>query len=261
MNSIVHNSICNRDDIPLICRETLECIGTLDSSLDTLCEKTDVIVEKYVGIKRSSTSMSSTKKGKQVKEEAKSNASKRKKAGSIDDDIDRSKSKTDNSSSSGGSGFKKVAYLSSSRDKDKKDSESKTEEELVSEQIGTFKDMIENISARKITLATRAYDYLDHAVKCVDEDIRMIERAMKLNGHEIPISDEYDSNGMAIIGKKKELEPVYCTCRNIAHGDMISCDNEKCNIEWFHFACVGLTKLPKGDWFCKVCKANMRSRL
>ena len=89
----------------------------------------------------------------------------------------------------------------------------------------------------------------------------MIERAMKLNGYDIPISDDSDVNNISIVGKKKELEPVYCTCRNIAHGDMISCDNEKCNIEWFHFACVGLTKLPKGDWFCKVCKANLRNRL
>ena len=29
-------------------------------------------------------------------------------------------------------------------------------------------------------------------------------------------------------------EPVYCYCQRISFGDMIACDNENCNIEWFH---------------------------
>ena len=95
----------------------------------------------------------------------------------------------------------------------------------------------------------------------------LLKKVMDIETNDMENLDDPDMQQFAILTyeyeeyKKKELEPVYCTCRNIAHGDMISCDNEKCNIEWFHFACVGLTKLPKGDWFCKVCKSNFRHRL
>ena len=37
-------------------------------------------------------------------------------------------------------------------------------------------------------------------------------------------------------------EPVYCTCHRVAFGGMIGCDNDDCEVEWFHFACVGLTE-------------------
>ena len=37
-------------------------------------------------------------------------------------------------------------------------------------------------------------------------------------------------------------EPVYCTCRRVAFGGMVACDNEECLTEWFHFGCVGLTE-------------------
>jgi len=49
-------------------------------------------------------------------------------------------------------------------------------------------------------------------------------------------------------------EPVYCICRQIAYGDMIACDNEECEIEWFHYSCVNLSKQPKNAWFCSTCK-------
>ncbi|KAI8072499.1 hypothetical protein BC940DRAFT_292725 [Gongronella butleri] len=48
-------------------------------------------------------------------------------------------------------------------------------------------------------------------------------------------------------------EPVYCYCRQVSFGDMIACDNEDCEIEWFHNECVGLTSPPKGKWYCKNC--------
>ena len=34
-------------------------------------------------------------------------------------------------------------------------------------------------------------------------------------------------------------EPVYCTCKKVSFGAMVACDSEDCEIEWFHFACVG----------------------
>lgn len=50
-------------------------------------------------------------------------------------------------------------------------------------------------------------------------------------------------------------EPTYCVCRQVSYGEMVGCDNTECEIEWFHFGCVGLTlqTKPKGKWYCPVC--------
>lgn len=50
---------------------------------------------------------------------------------------------------------------------------------------------------------------------------------------------------------------VYCTCRSVSHGDMVACDNEDCEFEWFHWKCVGLTREPVGKWYCPQCAAKL----
>ncbi|CAF0702821.1 unnamed protein product [Brachionus calyciflorus] len=45
--------------------------------------------------------------------------------------------------------------------------------------------------------------------------------------------------------KSSHDEPLYCLCREISYGQMIMCDNDACNIEWFHFNCVKLANKPK----------------
>ncbi len=60
-----------------------------------------------------------------------------------------------------------------------------------------------------------------------------------------------------IYGSTADLqEPVYCICRQVSYGDMIGCDNSGCPVEWFHYACVGLTAPPKGKWYCPECSAK-----
>ncbi|KAI8049790.1 uncharacterized protein B0P05DRAFT_563384 [Gilbertella persicaria] len=49
-------------------------------------------------------------------------------------------------------------------------------------------------------------------------------------------------------------EPTYCYCKQVSFGDMIACDGENCEREWFHYACVGLVQPPAGKWFCEECK-------
>ena len=51
-------------------------------------------------------------------------------------------------------------------------------------------------------------------------------------------------------------EPVYCLCQQVSYGEMIGCDNDACQIEWFHFNCVGLAHKPKGKWFCPNCRGD-----
>ncbi|XP_074605660.1 inhibitor of growth protein 5 isoform X1 [Brevipalpus obovatus] len=55
-------------------------------------------------------------------------------------------------------------------------------------------------------------------------------------------------------------EPTYCVCHQVSYGEMIGCDNPDCPIEWFHFACVGLTTKPKGKWYCSKCTNERKKR-
>lgn len=77
-------------------------------------------------------------------------------------------------------------------------------------------------------------------------------------------------------------EPTYCLCHQVSYGEMIGCDNldvsfeiltkknyfsininiafSQCPIEWFHFACVGLTIKPKGKWFCSKCSQDRKKK-
>lgn len=34
----------------------------------------------------------------------------------------------------------------------------------------------------------------------------------------------------------------------------------QCQIEWFHFACVGLTTKPKGKWYCPRCTIERKKK-
>lgn len=55
-------------------------------------------------------------------------------------------------------------------------------------------------------------------------------------------------------------ETEYCICRQISYGEMVACDNEDCEIEWFHYGCVGVTQPPKGKWYCPDCTRKMSSQ-
>ncbi|KAG9127464.1 hypothetical protein FRC07_013395 [Ceratobasidium sp. 392] len=52
-------------------------------------------------------------------------------------------------------------------------------------------------------------------------------------------------------------EPLYCTCKRVSFGEMIGCDNDDCPFEWFHLACVGITKpSPMEKWYCDRCRED-----
>lgn len=56
--------------------------------------------------------------------------------------------------------------------------------------------------------------------------------------------------------KSPSVEPVYCICNQVSFGEMIGCDNPDCEVEWFHYPCVGLDAPPPGKWFCPDCQAR-----
>jgi len=54
-----------------------------------------------------------------------------------------------------------------------------------------------------------------------------------------------------------EDSQVYCFCQQVSFGEMVACDNESCEREWFHLPCVGLQSPPQGKWFCDECIVKM----
>ncbi|KAF2834941.1 hypothetical protein M501DRAFT_1008897 [Patellaria atrata CBS 101060] len=54
-------------------------------------------------------------------------------------------------------------------------------------------------------------------------------------------------------------EPRYCVCGEVSFGTMIACENDKCEKEWFHLSCVGLTEIPprRSLWYCPDCRKNL----
>ena len=39
-------------------------------------------------------------------------------------------------------------------------------------------------------------------------------------------------------------EERYCYCNGVSYGEMVGCDGDECQREWFHLHCVGLAKAP-----------------
>lgn len=47
---------------------------------------------------------------------------------------------------------------------------------------------------------------------------------------------------------------TYCYCNRVSFGNMIGCDGDDCQREWFHLACLHMSDPPKGEWFCDECQ-------
>lgn len=49
-------------------------------------------------------------------------------------------------------------------------------------------------------------------------------------------------------------QQLYCYCQKVSYGDMVGCDNDNCEYQWFHWGCVGLKSEPEGEWLCPTCR-------
>ena len=57
------------------------------------------------------------------------------------------------------------------------------------------------------------------------------------------------------VSRNATQQKVFCERGGKDVVSMIACDNDKCPIEWFHYKCVGISRKPKGKWFCSTnCK-------
>lgn len=144
-------------------------------------------------------------------------------------------------------------------------------------EIESMRNVAESLCEKKSHLALLNYDLIDQHIRQLDAEIKTVEKAMANNGDErlkAAIGNQFSSSIAAArdqgrrrssrldAGKEGDdesvepvdpNEPVYCTCRQIAYGEMIACDNEECAVEWFHYGCVNLNKKPKSSWLCPDC--------
>ena len=52
----------------------------------------------------------------------------------------------------------------------------------------------------------------------------------------------------------------WCYCKQSQGGEMIGCENPKCETKWFHLACLQMKTTPKGKWFCPSCHPNKKPK-
>ena len=51
-------------------------------------------------------------------------------------------------------------------------------------------------------------------------------------------------------------EDTFCVCRGALTDSMLACDNNSCEIGWFHLSCVGQKSIPVGIWTCPQCSGK-----
>lgn len=67
-----------------------------------------------------------------------------------------------------------------------------------------------------------------------------------------------DAEGTGDGGEDEKDENLYCFCQKVSYGEMIGCDSDDCQYEWFHLDCVGLSKPLPQVWYCSDCQARMK---
>jgi inhibitor of growth protein 4 len=128
----------------------------------------------------------------------------------------------------------------------------------IPDSMDQMKFIIEDLTDRKSQLAINAYDIIDQHIRVVDEEIRLLETAILLSGNVVPPPPDFSNTGNGAATKSKaEVDVQYCLCRGPSRGNMISCENESCPIEWFHYECVGLKVAPK-VWYCRDCSKKRK---
>lgn len=113
--------------------------------------------------------------------------------------------------------------------------------------------------------------YPDESPKSISSDNSVFENSESLSstdfiesgttfGSTSPSSLDFATNaGQGNTTLYHRDETKYCVCRQISYGEMVACDNVECEIEWFHYDCVGITQPPKGKWYCPDCTRKMTS--
>lgn len=139
---------------------------------------------------------------------------------------------------------------------------------------------MQDISDHKLSIVQEALDQLDNKSRELDHDFKLINASTGDAAEQPSNNKNAKSNATTAKnqstaastsssssaprgsgGHRESPEPTYCVCRQVSYGDMICCDNDACDIEWFHFQCVSLTSKPKGKWYCPNCRGDRSNQL
>lgn len=84
-------------------------------------------------------------------------------------------------------------------------------------------------------------------------------QALEVNGARLSLKRNHQSPRQRPLGLE-ERDEAFCYCKKGSVGNMIACDGDSCEIEWFHWECVGLIEDPKGSWYCPECKEKIKKQ-
>ncbi|KAI6713876.1 hypothetical protein JHW43_003633, partial [Diplocarpon mali] len=70
---------------------------------------------------------------------------------------------------------------------------------------------------------------------------QLVQQVVK-NGGVADEEEEAEGDGEVL----EDDEPRYCYCDGVSYGEMVGCDSDTCEREWFHLECVGLKVAPVG---------------
>ena len=114
--------------------------------------------------------------------------------------------------------------------------------------------------------------------------------AGQLEGPGMPVARSFPTTPVAVPDPENDTVSVpaeadaegddtpYCFCHRASFGEMIACDGVGCAVEWvstlsltanymlilvvsqYHLECVGLSKVPTGEWFCEDCRKKTTSK-
>ena len=138
----------------------------------------------------------------------------------------------------------------------------------ISKESNVFsKKKVFDINQKPIFCKEKCCDCLEPCNYTVDEILNVLSPGIlkeELKKHNHPVIRKVYKKALPIIKNREELvkhyefvhanndtltdiiedSTKYCICKKVYNiekdGDMIMCDNETCEVQWFHLSCVGL---------------------
>lgn len=146
--------------------------------------------------------------------------------------------------------------------------------EFIVKSSKTYQELNE-ISQKKLMIALKSRELIDSILGKLDKELSEKPPQPVFDDEETLTMDVKPVKSSQIKKKRRsvsllksintlptstiEEEAVYCFCRLGSFGDMVGCDALDCPIEWFHYACVGLTEPPRGSWYCQSCATKLKT--
>lgn len=121
-----------------------------------------------------------------------------------------------------------------------------------------------DMDMKRIALLTELFHELEETSDILKEDSALFKERVAKESLNIKLDQttelldsqvEQEVRGHA----PEEGKQRYCTCRRPFFGDMVACESPECEVEWYHYSCVGLRAAPKGKWTCPECTQKGRS--